>query len=95
MLISWGLEWDGGVAVVVERTLCGERDTAVSPAKARVVLVVRLAGKSARPTQTFRLSRRDAAHQILLLRLAFGADGEGVKDAQRKSVFDGFILTLS
>ena len=36
----------------------------------------------------------DAADQIVLLCFAFGADGEGVKDAERQSVFDGFILAI-
>ena len=36
----------------------------------------------------------DAAEQVFLFGLVFGADGEGVEDAERESVLDGFILAL-
>ena len=37
----------------------------------------------------------DAADQVFLFLLAFGADGEGVEQAQRESVLDGFVLTVA
>src|SRR5882762_343178 len=37
----------------------------------------------------------DAANEVFLLGLAFGSYGEGIEEAQRERILDGFILTVA